>query len=311
MTVIAVSADEIERLQGEIHGRELARRELQTKRDDLVERVRDDFQMDLAERYAQWQPEEVDWESVADEIKDLQGKIDRLGPVNMEALGEQETLEKRAEFLRQQRDDLVSAQTTLANLIERINRESRERFLTTFQAVRGHFQELYRKFFGGGKADVFLEDETDVLESGIEIVARPPGKQLQRISLLSGGEKAMTAVALLLAVFRARPSPFCILDEVDAPLDEANIDRFVSLVREFLDQSQFVIISHSKRTMSIADVLYGVTMEEPGVSRKVSVKFSDLHDQGLLPDGAAEPQAAAEPQETPQPQEAKEPAAVG
>jgi chromosome segregation protein len=295
---------EIERLQGEIHGRELARRELQTKRDDLVERVRDDFQMDLAERYAQWQPEEVDWDAVAAEIKDLQGKIDRLGPVNLEALQEQEALEKRAEFLQKQRDDLVSAQTALANLIERINRESRERFMTTFQAVRGHFQELYRKLFGGGKADVFLEDETDVLESGIEIVARPPGKQLQRISLLSGGEKAMTAVALLLAVFRARPSPFCILDEVDAPLDEANIDRFVSLVREFLDQSQFVIISHSKRTMSIADVLYGVTMEEPGVSRKVSVKFSDLHDQGLLPEEPAEPQPAAEPQET------QEPAAV-
>ena len=302
---------EIERLQGEIHGRELARRELETKRDDLVERVRDDFQMDLAERYAQWQPEEVDWDAVAAEIKDLQGKIDRLGPVNIEALQEQEALEKRAEFLRKQRDDLVSAQTALANLIERINRESRERFITTFQAVRGHFQELYRKLFGGGKADVFMEDETDVLESGIEIVARPPGKQLQRISLLSGGEKAMTAVALLLAVFRARPSPFAILDEVDAALDEVNIDRFVSLVREFLDQSQFVIISHSKRTMSIADVLYGVTMEEPGVSRKVSVKFSDLHDQGLLPEEPAEPQETPQPQEMAQTQEAAEAATVG
>jgi len=296
---------EIERLQGEIHEKELARREIETKREDLVARVRDDFQMDIPQRYAEWQPEQVDWDAVAAEIKELQGRLDRLGPVNMEAIEEQDALEHRAEFLRKQRDDLAAAQTALANLIERINRESRERFLTTFQAVRGHFQELYRKLFGGGKADVFLEDETDVLESGIEIVARPPGKQLQRISLLSGGEKAMTAVALLLAVFRARPSPFCILDEVDAPLDEANIDRFVSLVREFLDQSQFVIISHSKRTMSIADVLYGVTMEEPGVSRKVSVKFSDLHDSGLLPAESAEPEAAAEPQE------AKEPAAVG
>jgi chromosome segregation protein len=296
---------EVQGLQSQIHERELARREIQTKREDLISRVRDDFQMDLAERYAQWQPEAVDWDTVAAEIKDLQGKIDRLGPVNMEAIEEQEALEKRAEFLRKQRDDLTSAQTALVNLIERINRESRERFLTTFQAVRGHFQELYRKLFGGGKADVFLEDETDVLESGIEIVARPPGKQLQRISLLSGGEKAMTAVALLLAVFRARPSPFCILDEVDAPLDEANIDRFVSLVREFLDQSQFVVISHNKRTMSIADVMYGVTMEEPGVSRRVSVKFSDLHDSGLLTAESAEPQPAAEAKET------REPAAVG
>jgi ABC-type multidrug transport system ATPase subunit len=154
--------------------------------------------------------------------------------------------------------------------------------MKTFEAVRGHFQELYRKLFGGGKADVFLENEADVLESGIEVVARPPGKQLQRISLLSGGEKTMTAVALLLAIFRARPSPFCILDEVDAALDESNVDRFTSLVREFLDQSQFVVITHNKRTMSMADVLYGVTMGEPGVSRKVSVKFSDMHEKGYI-----------------------------
>ncbi|MCX5670017.1 MAG: AAA family ATPase, partial [Planctomycetota bacterium] len=179
-------------------------------------------------------------------------------------------------------------------LIDRINRESRERFMKTFEAVRGHFQELYRKLFGGGKADVFLENEADVLESGIEVVARPPGKQLQRISLLSGGEKTMTAVALLLAIFRARPSPFAILDEVDAALDETNVGRFTDLVKEFLDQSQFVIISHNKRTMSIADVIYGVTMHEPGVSRKVSVKFSDLHEHGFVTDDSAGGKAAAE-----------------
>jgi chromosome segregation protein len=271
--------------------------------------------VDLAQRYAQWQPEAVDWDAVAEEIRQLQGKIERLGAVNLEAIGEQEALEKRVEFLRQQRDDLTKAREALGNLIDRINRESRDRFVKTFDAVRGHFQELFRKLFGGGKADVFMENEADVLESGIEVVARPPGKQLQRISLLSGGEKTMTAVALLLAIFRARPSPFCILDEVDAALDEANIDRFTGLVREFLDQSQFVIITHNKRTMSMGDVIYGVTMGEPGVSRKVSVKFSDLHEQGYVTEDAAEataPEArgpAAEAPAGPEPPPAAEPAA--
>ncbi len=281
---------EIDDLQARIHEVELARRECETKRDDLVARIRDEVGIDLAERYAEWEPEDVDWDAVGEEIRDLQGKIDRLGSVNLDAIDEQADLERRVTFLQQQEEDLAGARDTLSDLIERINRESRERFQTTFDAVRGHFQDLFRKLFGGGKADVFLEEEADILESGIEVVARPPGKQLQRISLLSGGEKTMTAVALLLAVFRARPSPFAILDEVDAALDESNIDRFTALVREFLDQSQFVIISHNKRTMAIADVLYGVTMAEPGVSRKVSVKFADLHAEGFLTEEAeAEP----------------------
>jgi chromosome segregation protein len=296
---------ELDELQQQIHALELQGRELQTKRDDLVQRVRDDFAIDLAERHAGWQPEQVNWEAVAEEIRELQGKIERLGAVNLEAIDEQETLEQRTTLLRQQRDDLTKAREALGNLIERINRESRERFLKTFNAVRTNFQDLFRKLFAGGKADVFLENEEDVLESGIEVVARPPGKQLQRISLLSGGEKTMTAVALLLAIFRARPSPFAILDEVDAALDESNVGRFTDMVKEFLDQSQFVIISHNKRTMAIGNVIYGVTMGEPGVSRKVSVKFSDLHEQGYelgapiqdvkTETDAAEPGAAQEP----------------
>ncbi len=289
---------EVETLRGQIHALELEGRELQTKRDDLVQRVRDDFDLDLPARYAEWRPEDVDWDAVAEEIRDLSAKLDRLGSVNLDAIREQEELEARTAFLEKQHADLLAAQGVLAELIERINRESRERFLATFEAVRGHFQELFRKLFGGGKADVFLESTEDVLESGIEIVARPPGKQLQRISLLSGGEKTMTAVALLLSIFRARPSPFCILDEVDAALDESNIDRFTALVREFLAQSQFIIISHNKRTMSMADVLYGVTMQEPGVSRKVSVKFADLHEEGLLAEDA-EPRETSPPAESP------------
>ena len=286
---------EIDQLQNDVHGIELERREIETKRIDLVQRIRDDFGMDLAEKYAAWQPEAVDWNAVGEEIKELQGKIERLGTVNLEAIDEQDSLEKRTEFLRQQHEDLTKAREALMGLIERINRESRDRFAKTFESVRGHFQELFRKLFGGGKADVFLENPEDVLESGIEVVARPPGKQLQRISLLSGGEKTMTAVALLMAIFKARPSPFCILDEVDAALDEANVERFSALVREFLDQSQFVIISHNKRTMAMADMLYGITMMEPGVSRKVSVKFSDLHEKGFVETGETGSDAAVSP----------------
>ena len=162
-----------------------------------------------------------------------------------------------------------------------MNQECRERFTQTFEAVRLHFQELFRKLFGGGKADVMFEEPApgqplDVLEAGIEIHARPPGKELQRISLMSGGEKSMTAIALLLAIFRSRPSPFTILDEVDAALDEANNERFNRIIHEFLELSQFIIITHSKRTMSHADVLYGITMQEAGVSKRVSVKFDQV-----------------------------------
>ncbi|RPI59939.1 MAG: chromosome segregation protein SMC, partial [Planctomycetaceae bacterium] len=169
-----------------------------------------------------------------------------------------------------------SSQDQLNELIRRINKESREMFLTTFEAIRTNFQELFRKLFGGGKADIILANPDDVLESDIEIVARPPGKELRSLTLLSGGEKTMTALGLLFSIFRSRPSPFCLLDEVDAALDEANNQRFGMLVSEFVSESQFIVISHSKRTMSMAKVLYGVTMQEPGVSKRISVRFEEV-----------------------------------
>ena len=146
-------------------------------------------------------------------------------------------------------------------------------FQQNFEAIRLNFSELFRKLFGGGRADIILEDPDNILECGIEIIARPPGKQLQSISLLSGGEKTLTAVALLMAIFKSKPSPFCLLDEVDAALDETNIERFTLVVQEFLKDSQFVLITHSRRTMAVADVIYGITMQEQGVSKKVSVRF--------------------------------------
>ena len=166
----------------------------------------------------------------------------------------------------------------LDRLIERINTESITRFNTAFAQVRENFQALFRKLFGGGRADVVLLDPDDVLESGIEIIARPPGKEPRSISLLSGGEKSLTAVALLFAIFQSKPSPFCILDEVDAALDENNTDRFIGIIREF-GQSQFIIISHSRRTLAAADTMYGITMQESGISMRIAVRFEDMPDE--------------------------------
>ena len=271
---------ELEGVESQLHAAQMECQEVRVRRDELVARVRDELQIDLAEQYAGYQHAEQDWTAVETEIADLRQKIERLGNVNLDAIAEQKELEDREAFLTKQRDDLTISKKQLEELIERLNAESRERFQQTFEQVRMHFQELYRKLFGGGKADILLErpedgSEPDLLEAGIEIQARPPGKELQSISLLSGGEKAMTCIALLMAIFKSRPSPFTILDEVDAPLDEANNERFNRIIREFLQYSQFIIITHSKRTMSVADVMYGVTMQEAGVSKRVAVKFED------------------------------------
>jgi chromosome segregation protein len=279
----------------------------------LVQRATDELQLDLPAKYAEftdgYQPAEMDWNAVSDEIKLLRDKIGRLGNVNLDAIGEQEELEQREKFLTDQVADLTNSKLQLEELINTINAESSARFEQTFNAVREHFQGMFRKLFGGGKADVYLETELedksppqigedgqpiivekkkiDVLDAGIEIIARPPGKQPVSISQLSGGEKTMTCVALLMSIFKSKPSPFCILDEVDAALDEANNQRFNLIVQEFLEMSQFIVITHSKRTMQIADVLYGVTMQEQGVSKRVAVKFDQVDSQGRINETAA------------------------
>src|SRR4029453_14351669 len=214
-----------------------------------------------------------DWNLVAEQVGALQKKLDEMGPVNLVAIEEYEETEQRHQFLSTQCDDLVKARAELMEVINRINIQTREMFVETFNKIRENFRAMFTEIFGGGKADLQLVDEGDVLESGIDIVARPPGKQLQSISLLSGGEQAMTAVALLFSIYQVKPSPFCVLDELDAPLDESNINRFVKILPRFLTHSQFIIITHNKRTIGMADVLYGVTMEEHGVSKIVSVKF--------------------------------------
>ena len=189
-------------------------------------------------------------------------------------------LETRFTQLSSQLQDLVEAKNTLEDIIRKINGESRRLFAETFDTIRTNFQELFRQVFGGGEGDIILEDPNDVLDCGIDIAARPPGKELRSISLLSGGEKTMTAIALIMAIFRSKPSPFCILDEVDAALDEANVERFTAVVQAFRQSTQFIMITHHKRSMTVADVLYGVTMEESGVSKRMSVRFEDVSDDG-------------------------------
>ena len=207
-------------------------------------------------------------------LKELRGLLDRMGEVNLMAIEESEELQKRYDFLTSQRADLESAIARLESAIEKINRASRKRFREVFDAVNAKFQEVFPHLFRGGRAALALTDESDLLETGVEIVANPPGKKiLQNIELLSGGEKALTAVALLFAIFLVKPSPFCVLDEVDAPLDEANVGRFNESVREMTDRSQFIIVTHNQRTMEIADRLCGITMEEPGVSKLVAVNL--------------------------------------
>ena len=253
--------------------------QLEVKGQDLVERVQDELQIDLVEAYKNYEESQVNWDRVREEIAELRGKIERLGNVNVDAIAEQDDLEKRNDFLSSQVEDLNKSKAQLQQLINRLNKKSREKFRETFEEIRVHFQQIFRKLFGGGKADIVLEDAEDILEAGIEIIARMPGKEAMSISLLSGGEKALTAIALLFAVFKIKPSPFCFLDEVDATLDEANNERFNMLLREFQKDSQFVVITHSKRTMSIAEVLFGITMQTRGVSKKISVRFDQVDEE--------------------------------
>jgi chromosome segregation protein len=207
-------------------------------------------------------------------IADLTRQLDNMGPVNLDAVQEYDELEDRYKFLETQNNDLTNSRRELLDVISQINSTTKKLFAETFAQVRVNFREMFAELFGGGRADLSLMDETDPLNCGIEIAAKPPGKQLQSVSLLSGGERAMTAVALLFAIYMVRPSPFCVLDEMDAPLDESNINRFIRMLDRFVAQSQFVIITHNKRTIAKAGVLYGVTMEERGVSKLVGIKLT-------------------------------------
>jgi chromosome segregation protein len=213
-------------------------------------------------------------EGLLEERERLQKRVKSLGEVNLVAIEEFEELKKRDDFLENQKQDLISAKENLKRAIQKINRTSKELFMDTFTKIEAEFKKNFKFLFNGGRANLILLDQEDILESGVEIEVQPPGKKLQNVSLLSGGEKALTAISLIFAIFTVRPSPLCVLDEIDAPLDEANVDRFNHILKKFASFSQFIVITHNKKTMSNADVLYGVTMQEKGISKLVSVKFA-------------------------------------
>ena len=272
----------IRQLEEQAHERQLAEGTLRHELQSLADRMREDYNLDLAAISAPTESDDRSRAEIEEEITALRKKINSIGAVNLEALNEIDELEARHKHLSGQYDDLASAKQQLEKIIHKINSDSRRIFLETLEAIRTNFQALYRRAFGGGKADLVLEEGVDVLESGVDIMATPPGKPSFSNSLLSGGEKALTAVALLLAIFQFRPSPFCVLDEVDAPFDEANIGRFIDVIKEFLGGTRFIIVTHSKKTMTAANTLYGVTMQESGVSKRVSVRFDDVSEDGHI-----------------------------
>jgi chromosome segregation protein len=255
---------------------EMALRERELAMNHLLDGVREKFRgTELPRIIGDYHLRPPPDEETHARIQELTSLIDRMGGVNLDAMREHEEAEKRYAFYSEQKADLEKALDDLAKAIAQMNRESKRLFMETFEKVNERFQEIFPKMFRGGRASLRLTDPEDMLETGIEILAQPPGKKLSSIELMSGGEKALTAVSLIFAIFQIKPSPFCILDEVDAPLDEANVGRYNDMIREMTEKSQFILITHIKKTMQLADVLYGVTMQEAGVSRLVGVKMND------------------------------------
>jgi chromosome segregation protein len=270
--------DDLNNLRNNLHTYEVKDTESSYKLENLCDRVQNAYQVNLSEVKLELD-ENTNWAELENEVEALKKKLQGMGAVNLVAIEEHQELRDRFEFLSHQKQDLEDARESLHKAIVKINKTTTTMFRETFEQIRVTFEEFFKLLFGGGSAKLYLVDERNVLESGIEIIARPPGKKLQNISLLSGGEKALSAIALLFAVFKVKPSPFCVLDEIDAPLDESNVVRFTRVLGEFIRSSQFIIITHNKKTIDMADVMYGVTMEESGISKIVSVKFIDSEDK--------------------------------
>jgi chromosome segregation protein len=271
-----------ERLQRELHEIELRETELRGRSEALAARTREDYGIELADTAAYDDTAEdavTDLDAARQEVERIKVRLRSMGPVNLLALDEYDEESKRLQFLKAQYEDLEKSRTMLTEAIEEINVTAKEMFVQTFELVRGNFAGMFARLFEGGEADLRLLEPNDPLNSAIEIVASPREKKLGRLSLLSGGERALTAIALLFAIYLVKPSPFCILDEVDAPLDDANVKRFIRMLREFSDRTQFIIISHNKVTMEATDRLYGVTMEESGVSKVVSVRLDGMGNE--------------------------------
>jgi chromosome segregation protein len=289
---------DLDRTQAELSEERLAEQRLALTRTEIVRRAADELALDEAALLDGFVPEPELAEApalaeLARGVQEQKERLDKLGPVNMEAMAELAEVGGRLEYLQAQRDDLARAREALGSTLKTIDAESKRLFLETFEAVRENFQRIFRQLFGGGRAEVSLEEGADVLEAGVEIVARPPGRELLPIGLLSGGQRTLTALALLFAVFEARPSPFCILDEVDAALDDANVERFLAMLDGYRASTQFIVVTHNKGTMAACQGLYGVTMETKGVSRQVAVELDEVDRWSSAPPPAADPGPAA------------------
>ncbi len=269
---IELDRKELDTLKNSLYELQMQDKDLDFKYQSMKDRLLQAYKIDL--ETIENIPEGIEENSALEEIQRLKEKLDSYGTVNLVAIEEYDELKKRYDFLIQQQNDLASAKESFHQAILKINRTTKQMFLETFDKVKEEFRNYFKLLFNGGDAQLFLIDEQDPLETGIEIICRPPGKKLQNVLLLSGGEKALSAVALIFAIFKVKPSPFCILDEIDAPLDEANVDRFGRLLQEFTQISQFIVITHNKKTIANADVMYGITMQQSGVSKIVSVKFA-------------------------------------
>ena len=270
-----------ESLYDQVRQVELSLQETVLKRQALLDRMESDYRLDMTALPEEERPDlEPDFDFKAARIQrdGLRSQLEGMGEVNLTAIGEHDALQERYRFYREQVDDLNKAIEDLKKSIARINRTCRIRFDSTFKAVDEKLREIFPLLFDGGEAWLSLTDETNPLDSGVEIHVHPPGKKLTVMSLLSGGEKALVALALIFALYLIKPSPFCLLDEIDAPLDEANIDRFNRLLSKLGQSSQIIMVTHNKRTMQISQTLYGVTMEEPGVSKTVSVNLSEIEE---------------------------------
>ncbi len=265
---------QLRQVEEQVRQTEIAANRMDVELDNLLRKLSEDYELSYELAKEQY-PIPEDIAGTQQSVRDLKRQIAALGEVNLGAIEEFERVKERFEFLSSQKDDLIEAKTTLYQVIKEMDDEMSKRFKTTFQAIRGHFVTVFAKLFGGGRADLILVEPDNVLETGIDIVAQPPGKKLQNLQLLSGGERALTAIALLFAILQVKPVPFCVLDEVEAALDEANVSRFAQYLREFSGLTQFIVVTHRKGTMEEADVLYGVTMEEGGVSKLVSVRLDD------------------------------------
>jgi chromosome segregation protein len=267
---------ELSRLVSGIHGIELKATEGRVRLEELVQEAYRTFGVQPA-RLLELHDPTRDLVAVRERVVELDGRLEAVGPVNLVADEEYRELDERLGFLRTQHDDLTASIKDLEKALRGMTRTAQERFAQAFEEVNGHFGRIFARLFEGGRAELRLveaEEGGDPLDTGVELMAQPRGKRLQAVSLMSGGERALTGLALLFAIFYFRPSPFCVLDEVDAPLDDANIHRFLRVLRELTSQTQFLVITHNRKTMEAADILYGVTMEEPGLSKLVSVNLA-------------------------------------